>query len=77
MNRIALLALLLPSVASAVPVQSLVGRVWLDGETSDTWHPSWGGGLWIGLLSRSNAIAFTVAQSEERTAFYIRAGFSF
>jgi hypothetical protein len=54
-----------------------VGRVWLDGETSDTWHPSWGGGLWIGLLSRSNAIAFTVAQSEERTAFYIRAGFSF
>jgi len=54
-----------------------VGRVWLDSETSDTWHPSWGGGLWIGLLSRSNAIAFTVAQSEERTAFYIRAGFSF
>jgi len=54
-----------------------VGRVWLDGETSDLWHTSWGGGLWIGLLSRSNAIALTVAQSEERTAFYVRAGFSF
>ena len=54
-----------------------VGRVWYEGETSDTWHTSYGGGLWIGLLSRSNAVAFTVAKSEERTAFYIRAGFSF
>ena len=54
-----------------------VGRVWLDGESSDTWHTSWGGGLWIGLLSRSNAVAFTVAKSDERTAFYVRAGFSF
>jgi hypothetical protein len=54
-----------------------VGRVWLEGETSDTWHSSWGGGLWIGLLSRANSVAFTVAQSDERTAFYIRAGFSF
>jgi hypothetical protein len=53
------------------------GRVWLEGETSDTWHRSYGGGLWIGLLSRSNAVAFTVAKSDERTAFYIRAGFSF
>lgn len=53
------------------------GRVWLDGEDSDTWHTSWGGGIWIGLLTRSNAIAFTVAQSEQRTAFYVRAGFSF
>jgi hypothetical protein len=54
-----------------------VGRVWLEGETSDTWHSSWGGGIWIGLLSRANSVAFTVAQSDERTAFYIRAGFSF
>ena len=53
------------------------GRVWLEGESSDTWHTSWGGGMWIGLLARSNAIAFTVAKSEQRTAFYVRAGFSF
>jgi hypothetical protein len=51
--------------------------VWLEGEVSDTWHPSWGGGLWIGLLSRANAIALTIAKSDERTAFYVRAGFSF
>ena len=37
----------------------------------------YGGGLWIGLLSRSNAVAFTIAKSDERTAFYVRAGFSF
>ena len=54
-----------------------VGRVWLEGESSDTWHPSWGGGIWLGLLSRANSVAFTVAQSDERTAFYVRAGFSF
>jgi len=54
-----------------------VGRVWLTGEVSDTWHPSWGGGIWLGLLSRANAIALTVAKSDERTAFYVRAGFSF
>jgi len=54
-----------------------VGRVWLEGEVSDTWHPSWGGGIWLGLLSRANAIALTVAKSDERTAFYVRAGFSF
>jgi hypothetical protein len=53
------------------------GRVWYEGESSDTWHTSYGGGLWIGLLSRSNAVAFTIAKSEERTAFYVRAGFSF
>jgi hypothetical protein len=53
------------------------GRVWLEGEDSDTWHTSWGGGLWIGLLSRSNALAFTIAQSDEYTAYYVRAGFSF
>ncbi len=53
------------------------GRVWLRGEESDTWHTSFGGGLWIALLSRSNAVAITLAQSDERTVVYARAGFSF
>jgi len=35
------------------------------------------GGLWIGILSRADSIAFTVANSESGTALYIRAGFSF
>jgi hypothetical protein len=43
-----------------------VGRVWYEGESSDTWHTSYGGGLWVGLLSRSNAVA--VHDREERRA---------
>jgi hypothetical protein len=53
------------------------GRVWLEGETSDTWHSSYGGGLWFGLLARRNAIAISVARSDERTSLTVRAGFSF
>jgi hypothetical protein len=53
------------------------GRVWLEGETSDTWHTSYGGGLWFGVLARRNAIAISIARSDERTSLTIRAGFSF
>ncbi|WP_271783302.1 metallophosphoesterase [Aquimarina algiphila] len=27
-----------------------VGRVWLDGENSDQWHDSYGGGMWINAI---------------------------
>ena len=57
--------------------RGVTGRVWLAGESSDKWHSSWGGGIWIGLLARSNAVAVSWAKSDERTAFYVRAGFSF
>ena len=58
-------------------IRADTGSVWLDGESSDKWHTSWGGGIWIGILARTNSVAFTIAQSDERTAFYVRAGFSF
>lgn len=32
------------------------GRVWMDGENSDTWHTSYGGGIWI---SPFHSILFT------------------
>ncbi len=50
-----------------------VGRVWLAGESSDVWHTSWGGGIWIGLLSRSNAIALTW-RAERRADSVLRQG---
>lgn len=53
------------------------GRVYLDGETSDEWHTSFGGGLSLGFLSRANTISLAVARSDERTGFYMRAGFLF
>ena len=54
-----------------------VGRVWLDGEVSKTWHSAYGGGLWIAPLSEASTISVAVAQSEERLALYIQAGFAF
>lgn len=53
------------------------GRVFLDGESSDKWHRSFGGGLWLAWLGRPNTLSAAVARSPGRTGFYIRAGFLF
>jgi hypothetical protein len=52
------------------------GRVWLDGERSDTWHGAAGGGLWFAFLDRRNTVTLAVARGEE-TGVYLRAGFGF
>jgi hypothetical protein len=54
-----------------------VGRVWLEDETSDTWHTGYGGGPYFASPGRRNLFSFYVAQSEGRTSFYMRAGFAF
>ncbi len=54
-----------------------VGRVYLDGETSDEWHSAYGGGLWFAYLNRRNTLSVAVANSEERTGVYVWAGFMF
>jgi hypothetical protein len=54
-----------------------VGRVFEDGESSDKWHPGYGGGVWIAPLARTNALSFTVADSQEETVFYMNLGFAF
>lgn len=53
------------------------GRVWLAGESSDTWHHGFGGGLWFAPLARSNTVSAVLARSEGRTGFYFRGGFLF
>ncbi|MFN8654032.1 MAG: hypothetical protein U0133_19190 [Gemmatimonadales bacterium] len=53
------------------------GRVWIDGESSDTWHSAFGGGLWLGFLSPANTISVAVAKSDERTRVYVQGGFGF
>jgi hypothetical protein len=52
-----------------------VGRVYLEGESSDKWHPAAGGGIWISWLDRINTLSIAVAKSAERTGLYIKAGF--
>ena len=54
-----------------------VGRVFLEGEDSDEWHPGYGGGLWLAFLDRQNVLSIMVAESESRVGLYIRMGFAF
>jgi hypothetical protein len=54
-----------------------VGRVFLEGESSDTWHSAFGGGVWLGFLSRANTLSAAIAKSKERTRLYLQAGFGF
>jgi outer membrane protein assembly factor BamA len=54
-----------------------VGRVFLEGESSDRWHGAAGGGLSVAWLNRAFTMSAAVASSEERTAVYIQAGYGF
>jgi len=53
------------------------GRVFADGETSDKWHKSYGGGIWISYFEKFLNLVFTVAVSDELTGYYFSTRFSF
>jgi hypothetical protein len=54
------------------------GRVYLKGEDSKKWHASYGGGMFIHLLSRAFTFKFTFARSDEKDLlFYFNTGFGF
>ncbi|MBW2723221.1 MAG: BamA/TamA family outer membrane protein [Deltaproteobacteria bacterium] len=54
-----------------------VGRVFVDGENSNDWHPSGGAGVWFSPLVRTNTISVSVAHSPEETLAYVRFGFHY
>ena len=54
-----------------------IGRVYVKGESSNKWHPAYGGGIFFSVLDLATVISLAVATSEERTAVYFRAGYSF
>jgi hypothetical protein len=54
-----------------------VGRVWLKGESSDTWHTGVGGGIWLSWLDDRYAVSAGLAHSDEEDLFYFHGGFSF
>jgi Omp85 superfamily domain len=54
-----------------------IGRVYLDGESSDTWHHGAGGGLFYVTPGRHSLFSLQYARSEGNSAFYIRAGLKF
>jgi hypothetical protein len=53
------------------------GRVWLEGEDSNTWHTSYGGGLLFQPLGFPITAHATVAVGDEGTRFYLGSGYSF
>jgi hypothetical protein len=53
------------------------GRVFLAGESSDTWHSAAGGGVWLSYLERAYTLSLAIAKSDERTGIYAQAGFGF
>jgi hypothetical protein len=52
-----------------------VGRVWVQGETSDKWHPSAGGGIFLRLLTTDLVAHALIAHGDEGTRFYVNIGF--
>jgi hypothetical protein len=53
------------------------GRVYLDGESSDTWHTSWGGGVFFQMLTLDTVFNASVAHGDEGTRLHVGYGFGF
>jgi hypothetical protein len=54
-----------------------IGRVYLEGESSDKWHGAAGGGIWASFIDRANTMSVAVTSSSVRTAVYFKVGFGF
>ena len=54
-----------------------VGRVFLEGEDSDKWHPAGGGGLFFQMLTLGSIVHAGMAWSEEDRRLYVNYGFAF
>ncbi len=55
-----------------------VGRVFVTGESSSTWHPSFGGGVWVAVLDRSFVANLSVAGGGGQGTFLMaQGGFAF
>jgi hypothetical protein len=53
------------------------GRVWLEDESSDTWHTGVGGGVWLSWLHDRMAVSVGVSHSRESDLFYVIGGVHF
>ena len=54
-----------------------VGRVYLEGETSDRWHHGSGAGLYFASPQGRSSVSLAFARSEGRTGIYVRTGVGF
>jgi hypothetical protein len=74
--NVARIQLLLPSRMGVFGLAD-VGRVFLEGESSDSWHSAFGGGVSLSYLERAYTFSVAVASGEERAGVYVQAGFGF
>ena len=65
-------------LASDLGVMGLVdvGRVFLSGESSDTWYPGYGGGIWLAFLNGRTRATVSVAGGQGSARFYFNFGLS-
>ncbi len=55
-----------------------IGRVWLDGEDSNSWHRSYTAGIWMDILGVFIVHPyFSITEDGERNTFNLRTSFSF
>lgn len=54
-----------------------LGRVWVGGEDSSTWHWGAGGGVWWAPWDFTTAVRISIATSDEGVRGYLRLGFDF
>ncbi len=65
-------------LASDLGVMGLVdvGRVFLDGESSHTWYPGYGGGIWMAFLNGRSRATISAAGGQGSVRFYFNFGLS-
>lgn len=54
-----------------------VGRVWLEGESSDKWHPAYGGGIFLRDMLTGMSVDGSVSGGGEGARFYVGFNFTF
>lgn len=74
--RLARITLILPAHVGVFGLYD-VGRVFVEGESSDTWHTSYGGGIWLSFFNYQTTFSGYVAHSIEGNRYRVDAGFSF
>jgi hypothetical protein len=82
-GNVELRAYFTPATTAVFPVRFGVvlftdaGRVWVSGEDSREWHPSYGGGLLVKPVGTTIVLRAVAAHSSEGTLFQFGSGFRF
>jgi hypothetical protein len=54
-----------------------IGRVWVSGDDSNTWHQGYGGGIWLAPFNKTVITALLTSSKEEKALPMVTFGFQF